>query len=869
MFGIEEYYISLLNEAKSPEEIKRVLEYQFVKGKGVPAEVLDAVFKLDPTKKKSYTRWVLSQWGAYKDSIIKNLKNGKLGKMFKTFRQRAAEGLDLTNIENFDKAIEMIPDVDPILDKEGDPDSPENDFDIMYESPEWVVAVPHSYEASEKLGRGCRWCTAGAFNNGPGYYEQYSSKGPLWINFDRKNSEICPMDHKEYPYKRYQLCFEYNNWNGELMDSRDSRIDPSNIGMPEEVIEFYGQQNENYEKILRGEHDQIARKTWEEYEEERLNLMIPIIYPDDTESNLVLMPERNDDYLTNGVPWHVYSEDDTNDPVSWANYNPDDFCSLILYDVPLVILKDTTGTLRAYYREKNRCWDEETNVKIIPVDGSDLKIVEMGGDYASIYIGNENYRDITTSKVTCNPGSPHNLVKVSKAFINSDIEAIVGDNAIEIVWTDNSHTLLLKPDDDGTATILIPQDKPLYGEKFVAEEEDGVSVVRAKNLDYPLGTDEEPWKIKEDLTSVNRPLFIVTKGEMWDNIYDPMERKMLFDKNYLNISTIKNIGGASLSKYVFCQEDAKEWGFVFDFVENKRIIDSVQPCSTKNGVYLFYLSDDSMLALCPDIGKISGPFHDVLSLQCRPGYVAIRTKDLFINVLNCFQGELLLPDGIMRYGGVGGNEDYIIAEEMTDEGTAIYSIYRISTGVKIASGIDIKYGRPRSSDGKSFPVHFTNGKMNIVIGDHLMLPENVDKVGLGDANGIRTISNGDIMWFVKCNDDGQIKLLPTKDGVNLQNFENIPEACARVVFTFKLKQCDLPGQYFPTQPMNKCFMVKSPRGWMYDYPENMPDEESKRLAQEAVQKFISVFFPKASSIQEGFKRTLRTITDFYKDEPKW
>ena len=868
MFGIDEYYIDLLNEAKSPEEIKRVLEYQFVKGKGVPAEVLDAVFKLDPTKKKSYTRWVLSQWGAYKDSIIENLKNGKLGKMFKTFRQRAAEGLDLTNIENFDKAIEMIPDVDPILDKEGNPDSPENNFDIMYESPEWVVAVPHSYEASEKLGRGCRWCTAGAFNNGPGYYRQYSSKGPLWINFDRKSSEICPMDNKEYPYKRYQLCFEYSNWNGELMNSRDNRIDPSNIGMPEEVIEFYGQQNENYEKILRGEHDQIARKTWEEYEEERLSLMIPIICPNDVECNLVLLPERNDDYLTNDVPWRVYSDEDTNDPVSWAVYNPDDFCSLILYDIPLVVLKDTTGTLRAYYWRGY--WDEETDVKIIPVDGSELKIVETGRDNSPIYIGSENGRDITTSKVTCNPGSEYNLLKISKAFINSDIGAIVGDNAIEIVWTDNSHTLLLKPDGDGTARILIPQDKPLDGEKFVAEEKDGVSVVKARNLDYPLETDDEPWRVKEDLTIVNRPLFIVTKGEMWDNIYDPMARKMLFDKNYLHIFTIKNVEGVSLSKYVFCQEDTNEWGFVFDFAKNKRIIDSVQPFSTKNGVWVFYLSEDeSVLAFCPDNGKISGPFNDVLNLRCSPGYVAVRTKDKFINVLNSFQGKLLLPDGIMRYGAVHGNEDYIIGEEMTDEGTATYSIYRISTGVKITSGISIQYGRPRSSDGKSFPVYFTGGKMNIVMGDHLMLPENVDDVHGSDVDGIRAVTNGDIMWFVKCYDDGQIELLPTKDGVNLKNFEKAPVESASAGFTFRLKQCNLPGQYIPTMPMNKCFMVKSPRGWNFDFPENMPDQESQRMAQEAVQKFISVFFPKASSIQEGFKRTLRTITDFYKDEPKW
>ena len=41
MFGFDEIYNDLLLEAKSPEEIKKILEYQFVQGKGVPQEILD------------------------------------------------------------------------------------------------------------------------------------------------------------------------------------------------------------------------------------------------------------------------------------------------------------------------------------------------------------------------------------------------------------------------------------------------------------------------------------------------------------------------------------------------------------------------------------------------------------------------------------------------------------------------------------------------------------------------------------------------------------------------------------------------------------------------------------------------------------
>ena len=88
MLGLEEYYIGLLNEAKSPEEIKKILEYQFVQGKGVPQEILDSIFEADPTKKKSYTRWVLSQWPEYEKSIRKSIEDGKLKRMFDTIKNR-------------------------------------------------------------------------------------------------------------------------------------------------------------------------------------------------------------------------------------------------------------------------------------------------------------------------------------------------------------------------------------------------------------------------------------------------------------------------------------------------------------------------------------------------------------------------------------------------------------------------------------------------------------------------------------------------------------------------------------------------------------------------------------------------------------
>ena len=132
MFGFDEIYNDLLMEAKSPEEIKKILEYQFVQGKGVPQEILDRVFAIDPTKKKTYTKWVLMQWGHEKESIASSLKNGRLAELFRYFQERANSGLNLLGMKSFESALDMLPDVDPILSKTDDENDEANDFDIVY-----------------------------------------------------------------------------------------------------------------------------------------------------------------------------------------------------------------------------------------------------------------------------------------------------------------------------------------------------------------------------------------------------------------------------------------------------------------------------------------------------------------------------------------------------------------------------------------------------------------------------------------------------------------------------------------------------------------------------------------------------------------
>lgn len=84
----------------------------------------------------------------------------------------------------------------------------EKDADLVYEDDDWLVYVPKTYEASCKLGRGTRWCTASTEDGS--YYREYSNRGPLFININKHD-----------PSEKYQFHFETSNF----MDSGDSSID--------------------------------------------------------------------------------------------------------------------------------------------------------------------------------------------------------------------------------------------------------------------------------------------------------------------------------------------------------------------------------------------------------------------------------------------------------------------------------------------------------------------------------------------------------------------------------------------------------------------------------------------------------------------
>ena len=165
------------------EQVKNTLFARFVDGRHVPRDIVQKVYDIDPTKKKSYSYWLLNLWDTdEREEIESGLRDDSIATLFDSFRPGGVnEQNNLQSYRTLSAAMEMKPDVDTTYLKLGDPNSEKNNFDIVYDTPEWKIIVPHSYEASKKLGKGCKWCTAGAFNNenDPYYYNHYTGFGPL------------------------------------------------------------------------------------------------------------------------------------------------------------------------------------------------------------------------------------------------------------------------------------------------------------------------------------------------------------------------------------------------------------------------------------------------------------------------------------------------------------------------------------------------------------------------------------------------------------------------------------------------------------------------------------------------------------------
>lgn len=104
--------------------------------------------------------------------------------------------------------------------------SAENDYDIVLNTPNFIVYVPNTHEASMKLGKGTEWCTA---HENPQWYNQYTeNNGKLYIIKNKKTGE------------RWQYSDSTDNFLKDFLDENDESFDiPKLMQQDKKLSKFF------------------------------------------------------------------------------------------------------------------------------------------------------------------------------------------------------------------------------------------------------------------------------------------------------------------------------------------------------------------------------------------------------------------------------------------------------------------------------------------------------------------------------------------------------------------------------------------------------------------------------------------------------
>lgn len=212
----------------------------------IPDELFDLVVKADPTYREGsnsvgkYTKWLLNM--LKKGEISKDIDGWEnketysnttgelievpvaLGKF-----DRLKSTLPNRDINQFRTIQDFIDTVDSLSEdnltarqKERRTRNAYKDAKLVFESPNWVVYTPTSYEGSCTLGKGTSWCTAYSLNDY--YYNHYSSRGPLYVVINKKD-----------PSEKYQFHFETNSF----MDAKDIAVKALYKTLDKETCDFF------------------------------------------------------------------------------------------------------------------------------------------------------------------------------------------------------------------------------------------------------------------------------------------------------------------------------------------------------------------------------------------------------------------------------------------------------------------------------------------------------------------------------------------------------------------------------------------------------------------------------------------------------
>lgn len=636
-------YERLIEEGKDPVEALHT-KYDNT----VPSEIIDKVISVDPTKKKSYSQWLLSHWNDQNDVIEDNLDNGRIEKLFQYFHER--NDIQLKALNDVEKALDAyVPPEDTVLSKgNGEvtyvmnldqkvPSEVANDFDILFNEDDWIIATPNTYEASCKLGENMTWCTANAYGNGEHHYNNYLERGgKYYINFDLTTPQT--KEGKDYPYTRYQFHFETK----QFMDAYNHPVKLDEIGMPDSAVEYYNSIGYDIEDYLNSsdddEWDEDAER--EDYESWRSNYRYDL--GDELYLNIGYDFDFNHENVNEHTRFYIFDEYDDIDPITNEDItNPYAHDDTVLYnnengyvkilrcrgvdDRVVIVNKSGIGRYRQWGAETIR-----SNYFMLPDDTGVIGINPQG--YLAYYSDNNTEGIDWFDAREC-----------SKMFVNEPcsyadedyyydiyVEAVIGKyHSLFGISSDSLYSLIYKDipqngeyfeiDENGIINGLF-QKYRILGDGNEDKEEDGFYY-----FDFEEELDNGCYLISHIKSDNYR------KYKEY-NIFDPRAKKLVLEKWY------ENFDGVKCGAYVFHSRDG-----VFVLGKSGKSLGSYRSIDDfdRRGFIIGRKDGKEMLIntqkeeiIC-DFSHVRATANDKLAALCSDGYTTIFYD--YIREKRCFE----------------------------------------------------------------------------------------------------------------------------------------------------------------------------------------------------------------------------------------
>ena len=194
---------------------------------------LDPTFKREKDKLGNYGKWLLSLFSKgqlQNEGHVKDLLN-RFESVKNNLKQR-----DIMKYKSLEEVDNMLNNEDSYKDlskrqelrqvqKAVHRTNVNKEASKVFEDSKWEVWVPHTYNASCKLGRGTTWCTASTESDY--YYNRYKQQ---------YGGEYYILINKQDPEEKYQFHFESN----QFMDADDSPVNIGKvIGDDEKLKQFF------------------------------------------------------------------------------------------------------------------------------------------------------------------------------------------------------------------------------------------------------------------------------------------------------------------------------------------------------------------------------------------------------------------------------------------------------------------------------------------------------------------------------------------------------------------------------------------------------------------------------------------------------